>query len=79
MHLDVQVCVPCILAGVGGGCWVFSIILCLIALRQGLLLKKKHYSYWAGQLESSQDQSSLLAPDAGVVDMYSHVWLFTWI
>lgn len=55
---------------------MLSSILCLIVLRQGLLLKKKHPSHWAGQLENSQGQSAPPPPDAGVVDMYRHVWLF---
>lgn len=59
MLTDVLMCVSCMLAGVGGECWVFSaIVLCLVALGQGLLLKKKHHSCWADRLESSQCQSA---------------------
>lgn len=59
VHSDVQVCVPGMLAGVEGECGVFSAgVLFLIALRQGLLLKKKHHPGWAGQLEHSQDESA---------------------
>lgn len=56
----------------------FSITLCSIDLRQGLLVMWKLIIFRpAGKPLSSQDVPSSV-PNAGVMDMHRHAQLFTW-